>query len=796
MVSSALKPISCLVQNTWAAEWEKKYREVQGRYRAPKESNRVGINGRTFHARIQSIAKHTGGLGKAIRGLSYDKREGKNRSRADELEVTGGRTTEEMMAILKAVDEAVTRKNGKLALDHEIELPLAMTPHARQTVAQRIAAWFEDQGCPAHWAIHSHNEYGDLQPHLHMTTTARPITIDDDDTTADAPTPRTVTTRGPSVINGPAAMQHWRREVVARAINEVAVEYGINLGTQWHGGRLEETGIDRPAQRRRPMVAIKRERAATVSDRGLAATNAAIAAGDYGTVIDARSAFVERENTMRAQREEAARIAASAVSMDADQVAAPKQRKAVERPFKLATTGQRRLILAMAQEAGVSLPADALNRLDGGDLIAAVKAARGADREALAKATAETEVANAGQAVLIQKLHEAEQRAREASSRAEQTAATTHDLQRALDESKAELATRDARIEQLQREREAALAVPAAMVEADISARVEIRVAEVLSAAAPSTSAEPDPQHPERIKAGQPRARLINRREIGLVDRISRRDEVVEHLDPTLADCVASWDSAWRACYGPAFADGVKTGAALRHDKLAAALTLARIEVVQERDRRRAAEDQLALGSITAAEPAGDLGAMARIRSTAHREALARHAEREAELMAIVTAPDTILGVTVKRAEDAEAAAAQLQAALTETEQRYHSALDDLKKTNTAVSVLRVEVFAWKQRWKYEAEPAIQAASYQDQTGKVWPKATEAAAAYDDAYREQWRQRVAAEAERDTWQSRWTKEAEPAIKMIRLLNEARNQGAARAAAASRPATKQDRGNER
>src|SRR5512135_2589964 len=78
-----------------------------------QQSRRVGPGGRTFHCRVQSMTRKTGGAARAIAGLDYDAREGRHSGRSDELESEGGRDREEMATILQAAEAANTRKNGK-----------------------------------------------------------------------------------------------------------------------------------------------------------------------------------------------------------------------------------------------------------------------------------------------------------------------------------------------------------------------------------------------------------------------------------------------------------------------------------------------------------------------------------------------------------------------------------------------------------------------------------------------------------------------------------------------------------
>lgn len=264
-------------------------------------SGRNGPGGRTIHARVNPIGRDTGGAKKAIAGLDYDARQGKHTKRMDELELEGGRDREEMAAALLATEVANSRSNGKVALDLEIELPAASTADQRRQIAEWIAEFFEGKGCPTHWAIHSHNSAKAYQPHLHMTTTARPV--------EQAESGQWIGTapgwKGhpgvPAAINGPEEMRHFRRQIVAGGIKAIT-------GLDWHGGRLAETGIDRPAKVRLPMGVYKRIGANQAVGMP-AESNILIDSGLYEEVRMFRAEWVADQ---KRQREERQRQAAEA----------------------------------------------------------------------------------------------------------------------------------------------------------------------------------------------------------------------------------------------------------------------------------------------------------------------------------------------------------------------------------------------------------------------------------------------------------------------------------------------------
>lgn len=279
-----------------------RYREV--RASTSKMSGRVGSTGRTMHARVTSITRANGGAPRAAGSLDYDARIGRHRSRADELETEGGTDRKEMSRALQASEEATSRKNGVVARRIIAELPAEMDADARRVVAERVAAWFIERGHPTHWAVHSHNGKGEYQPHLHMTVVARRCWLEGDVWKAALAGRSGVAGGGGEkpVLAGPAALQHWRRAVMAATINAVAAERGIQLATAWHGGRLAETGINRPPKRRRPEVALRAPDRSWTDDNGLGAINAAIDAGDEATVRATRAAYVEQQRQVVAER--------------------------------------------------------------------------------------------------------------------------------------------------------------------------------------------------------------------------------------------------------------------------------------------------------------------------------------------------------------------------------------------------------------------------------------------------------------------------------------------------------------
>ncbi len=372
----------------------------EGRYRSQRE----GPFGRTFHCRVGSITRANGGAKRAIAGLDYDARRGSHSARRDELEAEGGRSREEMSAILEAAEAANSRKNGKVALDLEVELPIQATEEQRRRIVERIAQWFENQGCPCHWAIHSRNSSKRIQPHFHATVAARPVRLAGSHWVGTAPG-RRGEPGAPAIIDGPAAMAHFRRQVVATAIRDVT-------GLGWHGGRLEETGINRPAKARLPMAVYKAQEARQAGQQtkireldnpGPTHTNRLIDERRYVEAQRGRDEWIAANRATQIQRRAEKQVRRltqierlGAIDKDVLRAAADSVKGEIDQ-LRQATARQAAMIVAIARESGVEISAEQLERLDGGDLVAAVRRAKAGNRDDFEAriATAEARAAKA-----------------------------------------------------------------------------------------------------------------------------------------------------------------------------------------------------------------------------------------------------------------------------------------------------------------------------------------------------------------------------------------------------------------
>lgn len=278
--------------------------------RAAVRSGRVGfVDGkatRTFHCHLGSITR-TSHPGSSIQGvfsaLDYVGREGQYASKAGDIEATGGRSRGEIIGAFRALDQVTRRKNGRLAITLVTELPVQMDQDTRRIVADRIGQWFEKKGHPVAWAIHA-----DPQPHLHLLAVARTSRQRPDggwDIGAEGARGRSDKGR----LLGTRESVKEFRAVVAELVNDVARERGIEMPF-FHGGRLRDTGISRPAKRRLPAPEFHRKTRGNASP--VRQANARIDAGEFDQVRADRRAWSVRTAQVRAER-----LAADARKKDA-----------------------------------------------------------------------------------------------------------------------------------------------------------------------------------------------------------------------------------------------------------------------------------------------------------------------------------------------------------------------------------------------------------------------------------------------------------------------------------------------
>lgn len=202
-------------------------------------SGRLGSDGRTrtFHVNARGLLK-----GKSSKAIDYVSRSGVYEKKNEDLQSTGGRTVGEIKSILQSVEDATSRKNGRVAVSIVFELPLEMPTANREQVTKRISEELDADGYPNHWAIHTKGKNGD-QPHVHFLVTARAFINGEvmPEGRPGRPAKRFLKDR---------AEVRSLREKIARIINREQEQYG---GWQrFHPGKLRDTGISRPAFPRVP----------------------------------------------------------------------------------------------------------------------------------------------------------------------------------------------------------------------------------------------------------------------------------------------------------------------------------------------------------------------------------------------------------------------------------------------------------------------------------------------------------------------------------------------------------------
>ena len=285
--------------------------------RAAMRSGRSGSGGRSFHFRVSSLTRENGS-GKVSSRCRYTVAEpGSGHAREDLEGPPLGLQGADREALIEALDQAVQRVNGKLAINVHVELPAAFSPNQRAEVLTALVARVETAGFPVlAAAVHRDGRARDgepqPQPHAHLVVSARPAIRQADGTWSVEPPGTRGKPGRPGPIAGPAAMQQLRAEV-AELINQIAERdhtpiavhtptEGEMIAVGWHGGRLRDTGIERPALPRRPVSVIRApdrfrdragpDRVATV-DRA-----AALCLGDsadQARVTEARQAWAEAE---------------------------------------------------------------------------------------------------------------------------------------------------------------------------------------------------------------------------------------------------------------------------------------------------------------------------------------------------------------------------------------------------------------------------------------------------------------------------------------------------------------------
>ncbi|WP_417789132.1 hypothetical protein [Terasakiella pusilla] len=195
-------------------------------------SSRIGPTGqRTFHCHFSS-RKVDGPIHSAV---DYLARENDFEHKKDDFEFLSG-DVDFLKKSCDQIHKTVRVRKGRTAerilIMTVVELPYEMNEKQRQKTANNLVQYWQKRGHPAVAAIHGN---GKVQPHIHLATTSRPISVVDGYIFVDRET-----------------IPPLRNRLAVRAERKAAAEVINNvLGREFfHPGKLRDTGIHRPAQKR------------------------------------------------------------------------------------------------------------------------------------------------------------------------------------------------------------------------------------------------------------------------------------------------------------------------------------------------------------------------------------------------------------------------------------------------------------------------------------------------------------------------------------------------------------------
>ena len=269
-----------------------------------------------------------------------------------DLEATGGIDAEEFTRLAEEREQSIARhgvKKRTAVIEQTIEFPYEMTPEDRKAFVEE---YVKSQGKPCRWAIHSHSDGGKYQPHVHI------LWISGE--------------RGERLCEGSAAMKK-NRVFVADLINETfRRRHGHRLPVEFWGKKdaeMDQPGItDRPPKKRKTRAVYecqkKRDKLVAAGKAVPEAVRRLAEAGDRQDEVLKKAAEQGLNEAPKSGKE--ARIA---------EYGAMKEALA---PWAPPTEGQKKYVartLKKLARMGLELPKDWRTMLDGGELIAAVKAA-------------------------------------------------------------------------------------------------------------------------------------------------------------------------------------------------------------------------------------------------------------------------------------------------------------------------------------------------------------------------------------------------------------------------------------
>lgn len=195
-------------------------------------SGRVGPNGtRTFHCHFSS-RKVNGAIHSAV---DYLARENDFERKKEDFEFLSG-DIKQLKKACNEIHKTARVRRGRTAervlIMTVVELPAEMNEMQRRKTAEELVHFWKERGHVAVAAIHGN---GIVQPHIHLAATARPILVLNGCAFVDRDTIPPLRDR---------MAVRAERKAVAEIVNDV-------LGREYfHPGKLRDTGINRPAQKR------------------------------------------------------------------------------------------------------------------------------------------------------------------------------------------------------------------------------------------------------------------------------------------------------------------------------------------------------------------------------------------------------------------------------------------------------------------------------------------------------------------------------------------------------------------
>jgi len=310
-----------------------------------------------------------------------------NGKKLSDLEQTGGLDAAEFTRLAEEREQSIKAagvSKRTAALEQMIEFPYDTTPEIRAEIMREITRGHEPE---VTWAIHAGGKDGKEQPHTHILWLSGP--------------------QGQRPVEGSKAMAANRHHV-AMAINSAFQRMtGRRLEAEFWGGKdrdLDSPGIvGRPPKRRktRPIYECQRKRDELVK-AGQPVPERILRLAAAGDRLD-------EMNRTAAQNGLKEQPLSGKEGRIADYGRMQSEISILKQHWAPATPDQADFIADRAERARVKLPAGWKKRLDGGDMMAAVKAAERGGAELFAEKIAEAEKRAALRAPIIQPILDAHQ---------------------------------------------------------------------------------------------------------------------------------------------------------------------------------------------------------------------------------------------------------------------------------------------------------------------------------------------------------------------------------------------------